>query len=78
MQQNLGEKLFKYGTEQTLSIKERHLLYLIEQYSGITTSRIAVKLGKSDATVRRMLDKLRQMLLIKEEGKGSKKSHILT
>lgn len=76
-QQCLVHKINLYGVKRNLTIKEQHLLYIIESNFGITSSRIGIKLGKSDVTVRRMLAKLRRLNLIRTSGVGSNTCHIL-
>lgn len=76
-QEILMLKLFKYGAGQNLTIKEKLLLYIIQHNAGIATRRIAIKLGKSEVIVRRMLAKLRALELIARYGAGPKTYHVL-
>jgi DNA-binding MarR family transcriptional regulator len=63
-------KLDTYGVEQSISVKEKQLLYIVESNAGIKTSEIAKKLGMSNSTVKRMLDKLITLKLIERQGIG--------
>lgn len=70
IQEALMRKLDTRGVEQSISVKEKQLLYIIESNSGIKTSDIARKLGVSNSTVKRMLDKLITLKLIERLGVG--------
>ncbi|ETZ19125.1 hypothetical protein [Pedobacter sp. V48] len=76
-QEILMLKLSKYGAGQNLTIKYKLLLYIIQHNPGIATRRIAIKLGKSEVIVRRMLVKLRALALIERYGAGPKTYHVL-
>lgn len=70
IQNALMIKLDTHGVEQSISVKEKQLLYIIESNAGIKTSEIAKKLGMSKSTVKRMLDKLITLKLIERQGVG--------
>lgn len=63
-------KLDSQGAIQAISQREKHLLNVIEANSGIKTSDMAKKLAVSNATVKRMLDKLIVAKLIERQGNG--------
>ncbi len=60
----LLRKLDLYGVRSLLSLKEKLLLHIIENNTGIKTTAIARKLGLSRATVKRMLKILQGKKLI--------------
>lgn len=70
IQEALMLKLDTHGVEQSISVKEKQLLYIIESNSGIKTSDISKKLGVSSSTVKRMLDRLITLKLIERQGLG--------
>lgn len=70
IQKSLMRKLDSQGAIQAISQREKHLLNVIEANSGIKTSDMAKKLGVSNATVKRMLDKLIVAKLIERQGNG--------
>lgn len=70
IQEALMRKLDTHGVEQSISVKEKQLLYIIESNSGIKTSDISKKLGVSSSTVKRMLDRLITLKLIERQGVG--------
>jgi len=70
VQQSLMLKLEAHGTAQTMSPKEKQLLYIIESNPGIKTSDIARKLGVSNSTVKRMLEQFINAKLIERHGAG--------
>ena len=76
-QLTLLKKIDRSGTTCTLTSSERLLIYILDVDRGITTRQIARKLGKSEATVRRMLGKFRHMKIITSFGSGPKVSHEL-
>lgn len=76
-QQLLLRKIDCCGAANNLTTAERLLIHIINTNVGITTSKIARKLGKSETTVRRMLAKLRKMNLIQASGSGPKLYHNL-
>lgn len=71
IQDALLKKLDLRGIKQSLSLKEKNLLYIIENNYGIQTSDMAKKAGTSSATVKRMLDRLINMKLIERQGLGA-------
>ena len=71
IQQALLRKLSTHSIEQAISPKERTLLAILESNHGIQTSEIATKLNVSNATVKRMLDKLITSKLIERHGAGA-------
>jgi Fic family protein len=70
IQQVLLRKLDTHSVEQTMSPKEKTLLVILESNPGIQTSEIATKLSTSNATVKRMLDRLIKLKLIQRHGAG--------
>jgi Fic family protein len=70
IQEALMIKLDAYSVTQTISSKEKQLLYIIESNAGIKTSEIAKKLNVSSSTVKRMLDNLINAKLIERQGVG--------
>ncbi len=74
-QQALLAKIDLYGTKGRLTTSEKLLLHVIDSHTDITTYRIAKKIGKSEATVRRMLSKLRALKLITTHGTGPRIFH---
>jgi hypothetical protein len=69
-QECLMQILDANGTAQILSLKEKQILHIIENNSGIKTSGISKKLGVSISTTKRMLDRLINSSLIAREGIG--------
>lgn len=70
IQEALLLKLDTHSVEQGLSSKEKQLLYIVERNAGIKTSDISKKLGVSNSTVKRMLDRLINLKLIERQGVG--------
>ncbi|PUV22908.1 Fic family protein [Sphingobacterium athyrii] len=70
IQEALLRKLDARSVTQTLSPKEKTLLLIIEGNPGIKTSEIAGKMGASNSTIKRMLDKLINAKLIERHGSG--------
>lgn len=70
IQQSLLVKLEAHGVAQTMSTKEKTLLYVPESNAGIKTGEIAAKLGISNANVKRMLDRLIKLKMIHRESAG--------
>ncbi len=74
-QQSLCSIVDYCASKNSLSLGERILIFIIESNNGITTMRIARKLGKSESTIRRMLKKLRDMKIIMSHGMGPRLYH---
>jgi len=68
--QSLMRKLESRSIEQTLSPKDKTLLAIIESNPGIKTSDLAIKLGTSGSTIKRMAEKLIKHKLIERHGIG--------
>jgi len=70
IQAALLRKLDAHGVEQSISAREKLLLVIIESNAGIKTSEMAVKLGVSNATVKRLIDRLIAIKMIERHGLG--------
>ena len=70
IQESLMRKLDTNSVEQSLAPKEKHLLHILESNPGIKSGEIAKKVGTSNSTVKRMLDKLITAKLIQRHGLG--------
>lgn len=70
IQQALLKKLDTHSVEQTISPKEKTLLTILESNPGIQTREMAIKLGVSNATIKRLLDRLINLKLIQRHGAG--------
>jgi Fic family protein len=78
IQQALLRKLDAHGLAQTMSAREKVLLVIIESNAGIKTSEMAGKLGVSNATVKRLLDRLIEMKMIQRHGAGPGSYYVLS
>lgn len=76
-QLELMKKVDSGGRLQKININEQLLLHIIATYPRITTFQISRKLGRSGATVRRMLASLRNKKLITSKGNGPVVYHTL-
>lgn len=74
-QETIRRKFDLYGAGSKLTMPEKLLIHIIGKQKGISTGSIVNKIGKSEATVRRMLAKLRQRNLIVSFGKGRATFH---
>lgn len=73
--QMLLHKIDLYGAGSKLNMREQLLIHIIDSHKGIGTKHLVKKLGRSEATVRRMLSKLRRLNFIESFGKGPSLSH---
>lgn len=74
-QQMLLAKIDLYGNGSRLTKSEKLLVHVIDTNADITTHRIAKKIGRSEATIRRMLTKLRELKIITTQGSGPRVFH---
>jgi len=70
IQQQLMLKLEQSGAETQLSPREKAILTLIQNYSGIKSGEIAEKLAIPNPTVKRILSKLQEKEMIDKQGSG--------
>ena len=70
IQQLLLQKLQQDGVESELSPKERTVLLMIREHSGIKSGELASKLLIPNPTIKRLLSNLVQQNLIEKEGVG--------
>ena len=70
IQTQLMKKLEQSGTETQLSPREKAILTIIQNYSGIKSSEIANKLDIPNPTVKRILSDLQSKGMIEKHGSG--------
>jgi len=70
IQSQLMQKLQQSGTETQLSPREKSIMLLIQNYSGIKSGEIAAKLALSSPTVKRTLAALLAKNLLEQHGAG--------
>lgn len=70
IQELLLQKLQQEGVESGLSPKERTVLLMIREHSGITSGGLAAKLSIPNPTIKRLLSTLVKQNLIEKEGVG--------
>lgn len=78
IQKQLMLKLNQSGIEAQLSPREKSILTLIQNYSGIKSSDIATKLAIPNPTVKRLLKGLKEKGLIEAFGKGQSTAYFAT
>jgi len=70
IQTQLMKKLEQSGIETQLSPREKAILTIIQNYSGIKSSEIAEKLAIPNPTVKRILSDLQSRGMIEKQGSG--------
>ncbi len=70
IQIQLMKKLEESGIETKLSPREKAILTIIQNYSGIKSGEIAEKLSIPNSTVKRILSDLQNNGIIEKQGKG--------
>jgi Fic family protein len=70
IQTQLMEKLEQSGMETQLSPREKAILTVIQNYSGLKSSEIAEKLAIPKPTVKRILSDLQSKEMIEKQGRG--------
>ena len=70
IQMQLMKKLEQSGIETQLSPREKAILTIIQNYSGIKSSEIAKKLAIPNPSVKRILSDLQNKELIEKQGNG--------
>jgi Fic family protein len=70
IQTQLMEKLKQGGIKIQLSAREKAILTIIQNYSGIKSGEIADKLAIPNSTVKRILSELQEKGLIEKQGGG--------
>jgi Fic family protein len=70
IQTQLMKKLEQSGIETQLSPREKAILTIIQNYSGIKSGEIAVKLAIPNPTVKRILSDLQNKGMIEKQGSG--------
>ena len=70
VQMQLMKKLEQSGIETQLSPREKAILTIIENYSGIKSGEIAEKLAIPNPTVKRILAELQNKGIIEKQGSG--------
>ena len=76
IQSQLMLKLEQSGTNTQLSPREKSILTLIQNYSGIQSGEIAEKLAIPSSTVKRILSELKAQGFIEHYGKGRNTGYI--
>ena len=77
IQSQLMLKLEQSGTNTQLSPREKSILTLIQNYSGIQSGEIAEKLAIPSSTVKRILSELKAQGFIEHYGKGRNTGYIV-
>jgi len=70
IQTQLMSKLEQSGVETQLSPREKAILTIIQNYSGVKSSEIAKKLAIPNPTVKRILSELQNKGMIEKQGNG--------
>ena len=70
IQTQLMDKLERSGIETQLSPREKAILTIIQNYSGVKSSEIAEKLAIPNPTVKRILSELQNKGMIVKQGNG--------
>ncbi|GHU97586.1 cell division protein Fic [Bacteroidia bacterium] len=70
IQTQLMKKLEQSGIETQLSPREKAILTLIQNYSGLKSSEIAEKLAIPNPTIKRILSDLQSKRMIEKQGNG--------